>query len=547
MKDLSTLIICINGKNKDYTGKMPINQSRGRLYLERVDSIIKKVNNKLSPGFKTAFVSAIIVGLIAHMYMFTNKLPNFDDLIGIDNFGVTFKNGRWFLWVVGAVAYHLNFVFSLPWANGIVTLVLLGISAGMVADLLDIKSKTANALLGAALVVFPSWTGTFFYMFTAPYYALAVLMSVASVYLMVRHKKGIFASVILLACSLGIYQSYLPFTATLYVVILFLMLFDDKHGYLDILKKSLLYLFNMAVGTVVYFICMKLSLFATGQELNSYKGISTMGKFELARIPEICHTIAVNFFGIFLDNNMEISYNYITKGMYLVLYATSLVMVIYLFIVNIKKGDFLKAAETIILFAIYIIAINSIYIMCEDGIYSLMYYSYVFLMIFPFALLDRCIRLEEKKCWISMEYVITAAVAIGVASYCHFANGEYLSMQLSYEQAASYYNTMITQIKSVDGYRDDMKVVFSGIDIVDKTLYRNEVMDTFSMSGRDDALADAYSKQNFIRYYCGFDAETAGIDILSETSQAKLAQMPAYPNTGSIQVMDGAVVVKLSD
>ncbi|MDE7268367.1 MAG: hypothetical protein K2N89_12965, partial [Lachnospiraceae bacterium] len=287
--------------------------------------------------------------------------------------------------------------------------------------------------------------------------------------------------------------------------------------------------------------------FLTGQELNSYKGISTMGKFELTRIPEICRTIAVNFFGIFLNNNMEISYNYIIKGMYFVLYAASLIMILYLMIANIKKHDILKAAETVILFGIYIIAINSIYIMCEDGIYSLMYYSYVFLMIFPFALLDRCIRREEKKYWIRMEYVITAVVAIGVASYCHFANGEYLSLHLSYEQAAGYYNTMITQIKSAEGYSDDMKVVFSGTDIVDKTLYRNAVMDTFSMSGRDDALADAYSKQNFIRYYCGFDAETAGLEILSEDSRTKLSQMPSYPNAGSIQVMDNAVVVKLSD
>lgn len=515
--------------------------------MERVDGLIKRVNNKLSPAFKIAFISAMTVGLFAHIYMFTNKLPNFDDLIGVDNFGVTFKNGRWFLWVVGAIAYHLDLVFSLPWVNGMITLVLLGISAGMTAVLLEIKSKTANALLGAALVVFPSWTGTFFYMFTAPYYALAVLLAVASVYFMVRHKKGIFISPILLACSLGIYQSYLPFTATLYVVLLFLMLFDERNGYFTILKKSLLYLCNMAIGTVVYFICMKLSLLLTGQELNSYKGISSMGKIELARLPEIFRTIAVNFFGIFFHNNMEISYSYLIKGMYLVLYAASLVMVLYLLAVNIRKRDLLRAAETVVLLGVYIIAINSIYIMCADGIYSLMYYSYVFLMIFPFALLDRCIRMREEKLWIGMEYVTTVATAIGVAGYCHFANGEYFSMQLSYEQASSYYNTMITQIKSVDGYRDDMKVVFSGTDLVDKTLYRNAVMDTFSMSGRDDALADAYSRQNFIRYYCGFDAETADIDILSKDSQIKVARMPSYPNDGSIQVMEDAVVVKLSD
>lgn len=73
--------------------------------------------------------------------------------------------------------------------------------------------------------------------------------------------------------------------------------------------------------------CMKLSLLITGQELSSYKGINSMGRLELSRIPEICRTIGVNFFGIFLNNNLEISYNFITKGMYLILLVTGAVLI----------------------------------------------------------------------------------------------------------------------------------------------------------------------------------------------------------------------------
>ena len=130
--------------------------------MKRVDYVVKEIYLKISSRFKTAFISVIIFGLIAHMYMFTNKLPNFDDLIGINNFGVTFKNGRWFLWMVGAAAYHLDLVFSLPWINGIITLFLLGVSAGILADLIGMKSRIANVFVGAAIVVFPSWTSTFF-------------------------------------------------------------------------------------------------------------------------------------------------------------------------------------------------------------------------------------------------------------------------------------------------------------------------------------------------------------------------------------------------
>lgn len=515
--------------------------------MDRVDDVLKKAYKKVSRRFRTAFAAAIIAGLVAHMYMFTNKLPNFDDLIGINSFGATFRNGRWFLWVVGAIAYHLDLVFSLPWINGLITLLLLGVSAGIMADLFGMKSRSANALLGAALVVFPSWTGTFFYMFTAPYYALAVLLSVVSVRLMVLCKKGLLPSVLLLACSLGIYQSYLPFTATFYVALLVLMLFEDKYGYWDILKRALSYLFNLILSVLLYFGCMKLSLMITGQELTTYKGISSMGRMELSRIPEILRTIGVNFFGIFLNNNMEISYNYITKGMYFTLFAVSIAVIVRLFLRLRKRGETLKAIETAVLTAVYVLAVNSIYIMCEDGIYSLMYFSYVFLLIFPLTLLDRCLKQRKEKLAVLAEYVITFAAAAGILSYCHFANGQYVSMQLSFNQALSYYTTMITQIKGLDGYHEDMKVVLSGVDIVDKTLYHNEIMNTFSMSGRDDALADAYSKQNFILHYCGFQAELAEVSDLSVQSQEVLEHMPAYPNAGSIQIVENVVVVKLSD
>lgn len=515
--------------------------------MERIDYVLAKFYRKISGRFKAAFAAAIIAGLMAHMYMFTNKLPNFDDLIGINNFGATFRNGRWFLWVVGAIAYHLDFVFSLPWVNGLVTLILLGISAGIMADLLGMKSRTANVILGAAIVVFPSWTGTFFYMFTAPYYALAVLMAVISVWCMVKCKKGIFLSAILLACSLGIYQSYLPFTATLYVVLLFLMLFEEKYGYLDILKRSLHYLFALALGVLLYFVCMKLSLWITGQKLTTYKGISSMGKIELSRIPEIFKTICVNFFGVFINNNMEISYNYITKGMYLVSFVLSAALGVWLFFMLLKRKDLLKAIETAVLAAVYVIAVNLIYIMCEDGIYSLMYFSYVFLILFPLALLDRCIKQTEAKAVVIAEYIMVSAASLGILSYCHFANGQYVSMDLSLHQALSYYTTMITEIKGMEGYHDDMKVILSGVDIVDKTLYHNEIMNAFSMSGRDDALADAYSRQNFILYYCGFGAELTGVDSLSQQSRKILENMQTYPNAGSIRILDDIVVVKLSE
>lgn len=511
--------------------------------MKRVDHTVKSIYSKLSIEFKTAFFSAIVFGLIAHIYMFTNKLPNFDDIAYLNKFGTTFRYGRWFLWLVGATAYHLEFVFSLPWLNGLLTLLMLAVSAGVIAELLGMKAKAANVLAGAALVVFPSWTVTFFYMFTAPYYGFAVLLAVLSVYFAVRYRKGIVISAPLLACSLGIYQAYLPFTATLYVVLLFAMLYEEN-GYLDILKKSFYYLFSLAAGVGCYFVLMKLSLAVTGQQLTAYKGISSMGKFSLSQIPKLAETIFHNFFCIFLNNNLEISYNFITKGMYLLLFVLSGVLIVGLIAKCLKEKEYLKGIEAVVLLLAFVLAINSIYIMCDEGIYAIMYYSYAFMMIFPLVLIDRMLKMREDRVTVSLEYAVTLVLCAGVLTYCHFANAQYLSLYLSYEQSYSFCNTLITQIKSTQGYQDDMPVVLAGEKFVDDSLYHNDVMRAFAISGKDDALIDAYSRHEFFWFYCGFDAKFMTVDELSEAAQAQVARMPNYPDKDSIQIIDGVIVVK---
>ena len=78
--------------------------------MERLDCYLNKKYKCLPRECKIAFISALLFGFLAHNYMFTNKLPNYDDIRTLNGFGTTFKSGRWFLWILGATAYHLDFM-----------------------------------------------------------------------------------------------------------------------------------------------------------------------------------------------------------------------------------------------------------------------------------------------------------------------------------------------------------------------------------------------------------------------------------------------------
>lgn len=516
--------------------------------VERVDEKVKKLYGRVSKESKITFLAAVVFGFIAHMYMFTNKLPNYDD--GLNSFGATFGLGRWFLWIVGATAYHLNLCFSLPWVNGLLTIGMLGVAAAMVVELLKVKSLMGNICIGAAFVVFPSWTGTLFFMFTAPYYAFAVLLGVCSVWIVQRYHKIFFAAPVLLACSIGIYQSYIPFFATLYVVLLLLAMYDEEMDWIRILKQAFYYLFQLFLGVILYFVCMKISLFITKQELRDYKGADTMGSFTLDRIPKVFEAVVENFMGLFLNNNLELSYNLITKGMYFVLLVVCIFLMGHKIVAFYRKKRVLEAIAFLILSIAFVIAINGIYIMVEEGVYSLMCFSYVFMIIFPLALLDRNFQKDEKwkrkNVLIVTEYITVCFIFAGILCYSHFANGQYLSIQLSYEQATNYAGTLITKIKSTEGYSDELKVCFIGHEIQDRTLYRNDIMGVFDMSGRDRALIDAYSRIYFLKYYCGFEAEIISVENI-EVPVEDIEQMPCYPDEHSIQVVGDTVIVKLGE
>lgn len=515
--------------------------------MKRIDKVLESIYVRLSVRFKVAFISAIVIGLCAHLYMFTNKLPNYDDMV-LNSFGATFRLGRWFLWVLGATAYHLDLVYSLPMVNGLITLLILAIAAGMIADMLQLKSKIANVLVGGLLVVFPSWTGTFFFMFTAPYYAIAVLLSVLAVYCSIHLKKGCWMSGVLIALSLGIYQAYLPFAATLYVVLLILMIYEEMDcGF--IIKRAFQYFATLLGGVILYGIITGISLKVTGQSLTSYKGINEMGRFSFSGMIQMLKNMICNGLGVFVNNNLEISYNLLLKMGYLLLMIISILVIAIYIRKLLKNKDMLRVAALAILLIAFFLAVNSVYIMCpdEEAVYSLQTYSYVFLIIFPICLIDRMFSWNGKnitKLYVFIEYCVLLCAGIMAGNYCHYANAQYLAMDLCYEQATSYYTTVITQIKSLEGYSDELPIVFVGGRVEDKTLYRNDVMSVFYMSGRDETLVETYSRQYLLENYCGFAPQYADIASLP---QNVIEDMPIYPNEDSIQIVNDVVVIKFSE
>ena len=87
--------------------------------------------------------------------------------------------------------------YNLPWVNGLLALVFLGLTAVVITELFSIRKPLAAALAGAVLASFPAVTGTFVFVYTIDGYMIALFLSCLAVLLAVKVRWG-FAPAILL-------------------------------------------------------------------------------------------------------------------------------------------------------------------------------------------------------------------------------------------------------------------------------------------------------------------------------------------------------------
>ena len=178
--------------------------------MDYVVNLIKKIKSKFIKEQKLAFAVTFFIGVFSHAYLFFDSLM-YRDNVYINSLGATFRSGRWAL---GLITNFLELTIKcnmIPFINGIVSILFISLSALFIFKIFNIKNKYISIGIGCLMVTFPVVTSTFAYMFTAPYYFIALFMNVFAIHLITKDKHKIInyiISCLLIATSMGIYQSY---------------------------------------------------------------------------------------------------------------------------------------------------------------------------------------------------------------------------------------------------------------------------------------------------------------------------------------------------
>lgn len=236
---------------------------------------------KISKKDIVIIVVTILAGLIAHLYMYTNHIVNHDAVFAVNYSGSTYTSGRWLLGLMTNVAYLFNGNYVTPWGIGVVTLCLYAVSAYLIIRAFNLKNIWICCCVGTIMITYPTVTSNNLYIFTAHYYAFAVMLVCLSIYLLSKYNYSVLSMMqasLLLVCSLAIYQGYLPFFVTANIVLLFQIFINQKDlKILETIKSIGKFLCTTIIGLAIYSILNKIILHIVGGQMDTYLGMNKMG------------------------------------------------------------------------------------------------------------------------------------------------------------------------------------------------------------------------------------------------------------------------------
>ena len=476
---------------------------------------------------RTPFLSALLFGLAAHGYAFTNKLLNHDEIESLFGKGATVTSGRWGLELVKLLFPD----WSMPWIYGLVSLVLIGAAACLMLRTLDIRSAALRILLPGMIVCFPSLTGNFCFMFTSAAYAWSFFLAALAVFLFCALSRAYrFLAILPLVLALGIYQAYISQAASLFLVLMIRDSVDGERSVPEIIRFGVAALAMMLAAVALYYGVTQLVFRVTGAQFNTYVTENVNGAVSLPRRARMAYDA---FFYIFSFRNFYLITSEASRYLHIALLVLTLAGLGWL---ALRGRSLLRTALLGALLLLLPLGICCMFlIMSQESIHTLVMYSFVCLYLLTGLTAER-IRGAVGP--------LSLALAAVILCNIYFANMCYLKLTLQYENARAFYTVLAARIERTEGFDEDCSIALVGRQ--EKLLHTFPELDTELFMGVNRELVNIYSRENFIRFYLGLDLPFASeTDVEALEEDARVLAMAKYPYDGSVRKIDDRIVVRL--
>lgn len=500
---------------------------------------------------RAAFLSALAAGCLTHLYAFTNLIPNSDGLSRVFDLQQMTVSGRWFLHYVSA----LNDYTQMPMVIGLLSLLFLALSAALVVDLLQMDSVLLSGLAGAVMTAFPCLGYTFLYLFTAAAYCFAILLAVLSVWLARRGRSGWLLGVAVLALSMGTYQAYVTVAISLSLLVVLREILQPGATFSGVLRLGLGLVAYLAAGAVLYYIILMIFLRLKDLELLDYLGMSAASVgYPFGQLPRLILQSYKQVIAFFL---LPGSTSGFATGWYAVLNLAAAVFGAACLLAAAQAKGLLKELwrplGAAAMAALLPLGMNFGQIISPYSVPTpIMKYAFVafyLLVLLAVDAADGCGGGFPRLGGVL--FPSTLAWAALLLLFCLNTNNLlYTASAQAHRATESYATRLLARIESCPGYEPGMEIAVVGA--VPAGQLKADI-DSFAQVDHYSVPLNSVLPLNKHIYYYFNDwlnvpvAEPSEETMLAISASPEFQAMPLYPAQGSVQVLDGRVVVRMAE
>lgn len=481
----------------------------------------------------------VCFSMIAHGFLFSNEFFSHDSI----QFMYYKMSSLEFYAGIGRFIIPIYEVLkgdvSAPWLIGVLFIAWMTLTSFLVIEFLQIKGKTAIALVSGLLC-----TNTAFILTGATYiycldeYALALLTAAAAAYFLCRVPKGKALAIFFLILSLSIYQSYFTVTAALCFIAAFQRLLENEKTK-KIISDGLGQIGAMLISFIAYFlvwtlICWKLGIVKQRtDEMLLLKNLNGFGEM-LTRIYRDYFKMLLNTDGILGD-------------IYVATNALILLFILKMAIDYLRRKDFSFSNKLLMVTMLFCtpIAFSIIKIVLPGYTSELTCYASESIFIF---FIVWCNWQANSKEGTHKEIQMAAMLLVCCIIYNNLvlANEIYMKKNMEKTATISLVTRMIDRVETLEGYAPQVTPVYVVGSLQNSPL--NQTRPDSAYLGAKAGLWSYYSATYNLSYYItGYLNYPMLISEAQDLAALEDVQnMPTFPAQGSVKMIDGAAVIKVS-
>ncbi|MBS7218793.1 MAG: glucosyltransferase domain-containing protein [Oscillospiraceae bacterium] len=514
-----------------------------------LDRIAARLRQRIPATSLAAFLSCFLSGYLIHLFAFTNLIPNSDGLSRVFDPQQMTVSGRWFLHYASA----LNGFTQMPALIGFLSMVFLSLAAAAAVLILGLHSRTLSALAGVLMAAFPCLGYTFLYMFTASAYCLAILLAVLSVHL--AQKGGwprSLAACLLLALSMGIYQAYAAVAISLSVLAVLRECLDHRADWKGTLHLGLRLMGMLAAGAALYYGLLQLFLSVKGLELLSYLGMSQAGGgYPIAQLP---HLILSAYKQVLVFFFLPGSSSPFTTPVLVLLDLLALALgALFCFTALTRRSLWKQPWRPVgglVMVALLPLAAGFAQIIAPfSDATPIMKYAYVSIYLAVVLAADLGLSLLPRPRGTTAGSWAVAGCLVCLCLYgVNINNLLYTASAQAHRATLSYATRLLSRIESCPGYTGEEEVIIIGSFPTDR-IYAS--IESYALVDHYSVPMDTVAPLNKHIYYYLNDWLNVPLEepdeetMKSVSKSAAFRRMPLYPADGSVQRIDGRIVVKI--